>query len=150
MTNNNSEDRLDRIEGLLEVTVQGLAETRKLTESNSRAIESNTRNIAETRAAIAETRSAISEIKTITESNGKAIQAMLDDKVTERGKHEQQLEEQRELNRKMTRYIDGLGKMMLSIDEDRPTILRKLTMIENKLDSLQIIETKLDRIIEEK
>ena len=34
---------------------------------------------------------------------------------------------------------------MTNIDEDRPTILRKLTTIENKLDSLQIIETQLDR-----
>lgn len=124
MTNNNSEDRLDRIETLLEVTVQGLSETRKLTESNSRAIESNTRNIAET--------------KKITESNSRAIQAILDQRARDQLKHEQQLEEQRELNRKMTRYIDGLGKMMTNIDEDRPTILRKLTTIENKLDSLQI------------
>lgn len=114
MTNNNN-DRLDRIEALLEVTVQGLAETRKLAESNSRA-----------------------------------IQAILDQRASDQLKHEQQLEEQRELNRNITSYIDGLGKMMTSIDEDRPTILRKLTTIENKLDSLQIIETKLDRIIEDK
>ena len=31
-----------------------------------------------------------------------------------------------------------------------PNILRKLTTIENKLDSLSTIETKLDRIIQEK
>ena len=129
MTSANGNERLDRMEALLEVTIQGLAETRaaleqnrKLTESNSRAIEANTRNIAETRAAIAETRSAIAETKTITESNSKAIQAMLDDRAADRLKHDEQLEEQRELNRKMTTYIDGLGKMMSKIDENQPTI----------------------------
>ena len=126
MTNNSSE-RLDRLEAILETTIQGLAETRKLTESNSR-------DLAATRK--------------IVESNGKAIQAMLDQRASDQLKHEQQLEEQRKINQKLTNYIEGLANMFARFDEERPTILRKLTTIENKLDSLQTIETKLDRIIE--
>ena len=133
MTNTNSENRLDRIEALLEVTIQGLSETRKLTESN-------TRNIAETRTAIAET-------KKITESNSRAIQAMLEQRATDQLKHEQRmrrLEEtinnQLSLQQRLTKLQEGLGNMLVKIDDDRPTILRKLTTIENKID--RIIESK--------
>ena len=140
MTNNNSEDRLDRIEGLLEVTVQGLAETRRLTESNSRAIESNTRNIAETRAAIAET-------KKIVDSNSRTIQAMLEARASEQLRHEERMRRLEEtinnqltLQQRLTRLQEGLGNMLAKIDDDRPTILRKLTTIENKID--RIIESK--------
>ena len=113
MTNNSSE-RLDRMEALLSETIQGLAATRK-----------------------------------IVESNGKAIQAMLDQRASDQLKHQQQLEEQRKINQKLSTCIEGLGNMFSKIDEGQPAILRKLTTIENKLDSLQTIETKLDRIIEQ-
>ena len=119
MTNNNSENRLDRIE---------------------RAIESNTRNIAETRAAIAET-------KKIVESNSRAIQGMLEQRATDRLEHEERMRrleetirEQQAMNRRLISIQDGLGRMLASIDDDRPTILRKLNTIETKLD--RIIESK--------
>ena len=126
MTNNNNSDRLDRMEALLEVTIQGLAETRKLTESNSRAI---------------------AETKKITESNSRTIQAMLEQRATDRLEHEQRMrrEEERiknsdELIKSIASVQKGLSRMLSSLDDDRPTILRKLNTIENKLD--RIIESK--------
>ena len=126
MTNNNNSDRLDRLEALLEVTIQGLAETRKLTESNSRAI---------------------AETKKITESNSRTIQAMLEQRATDRLEHEERMRrleetirEQQAMNRRLISIQDGLGGMLAGLDEDRPTILRKLNTIENKID--RIIEEK--------
>lgn len=136
MTNTNGSDRLDRIEALLEETI-------KITQSNARAISSNSRDIADTRAAIVES-------KSLVDSNSKAIQAILDQRASDQLKHEAYIKEQQEINLKLARYIDGLGNMMSKIDENQPSILRKLTTIENKLDSLQTIETKLDRLIEDK
>ncbi len=143
MTNNNGSERLDRMEALLSETIQGLVETRKITEANSR-------DIAETRRAIAET-------KQITESNARAIQAMVEARATERleqerknEQHEQQMQELASIMNRVVALQDGLGKMTANIDSDRPTILRKLNTIENKVDRLDRIENKIDRIIEEK
>ncbi len=143
MTNNNGSERLDRMEALLSETIQGLVETRKITEANSR-------DIAETRRAIAET-------KQITESNARAIQAMVEARATERleqerknEQHEQQMQELASIMNRVVALQDGLGKMTANIDSDRPTILRKLNTIENKVDKLDRIENKIDRIIEEK
>ncbi len=146
MTNNNGSERLDRMEALLSETIQGLVETRKITEANSR-------DIAETRRAIAETRESIAETKQITESNARAIQAMVEARATENLKHEQQMQELASIMNRVVTLQDGLGNMMANIDSDRPTILRKLNTIENKvdkLDNLDRIENKIDRIIEEK
>ena len=153
MTSTNGSDRLDRMEALLQETI-------KITQANSQAIakttklaESNSRDIAETRQAIAETRQAIAETNKLAESNGRTIQGMLSQRATDRLKHEEQLEQQRQLNSKLILYIEGLGNMLVKLDEEKPTILRKLNTIENKvdkLDKLDRIENKIDRIIEEK
>jgi seryl-tRNA synthetase len=45
----------------------------------------------------------------------------------------------RELNQAMIRLTDtqeGIARLLSSLDEDRPTILRKLNTIEGKVDSL--------------
>ena len=143
MTNSNGSEQLDRMQSLLEETI-------KITQANSRGL-------AETRQAIAETRSAIEKVNQtaetalkIAESNGRTMQAMLEQRATEQLKHEERMRSQAEFNKSVARIQEGLGKMLDSLDSDRPTILRKLTTIENKLDSLSTIETKLDRIIQEK
>ncbi len=80
---NGSSDRLDRIEGLLQETVQ------------------------------------------VARSNSKTIQAILDLQA-------ESAEERRELREATL----GIANLLSSLDSDRPTILRKLTTIENKVDRL--------------
>jgi len=80
---NGSSDRLDRIEGLLQETVQ------------------------------------------VARSNSKTIQAILDLQA-------ESAEERRELREATL----GIANLLSSLDSDRPTILRKLTTIENKIDRL--------------
>jgi hypothetical protein len=36
----------------------------------------------------------------------------------------------------LSRFEEGLINIMVSVDEDRPTVLRRLTSIENKVDRI--------------
>jgi hypothetical protein len=63
------------------------------------------------------------------ESNARAIQAMLDQAVTDRLNHEARME-------KLENLSEGLINIVSSLDEERPTILRKLNTIEQKTNSI--------------
>jgi hypothetical protein len=69
------------------------------------------------------------EAQDIARSNGRTIQAMLERDETDRLRHQEQMTELRHISQ-------GLVNMMSSIDDDRPTILRKLNAIDNKTDSI--------------
>ena len=90
------------------------------------------------------------ELQQIVESNSRAIQAMLDAQATSRLEHEEFKERTdatiNRLDTTITRLDDaiqriitlneGVVNMLGSLDEDRPTVLRKLNSIENKVDQL--------------
>ncbi len=105
---NNSSNRLDRIESILE----RVALKQEAGERETQAIRS------------------------LVESNSRAIEAMIDQRVTDRLRI-QRLEE---LSASVAKVQEGLSRMLASLDDDRPTILRKLNSIENKID--RIIEDR--------
>lgn len=122
MTNNNgNSNRLDRIENALDRLIDGLTETKAIANSNSRA-----------------------------------IQAMMEQQATERLKHEETMAQMIELNAnhsqrlavleeissRITEVQSGMARMLVNHDEDRPTILRTLMAIENKVD--RILEQNKD------
>jgi hypothetical protein len=76
------------------------------------------------------------ELQQLVASNARAIQAMLEQQETTRLRHEEQMNEIRQAMLRLARVEEGLVNMMVSIDEDRPTVLRKLTSIENKVDRI--------------
>jgi uncharacterized protein YdiU (UPF0061 family) len=76
-----------------------------------------------------ETATAQRATQAIVDSNSRAIQAMLDQAATDRLNHEARME-------KLERLSEGLVNMLSSIDEDRPTILRRLNAIEQKTNSI--------------
>jgi hypothetical protein len=87
--------------------------------------------------------SEIGEMKALANSNGRAIQAMLDQAVTDRlaheermRKHEEQMQIQTERIQLMENISAGLVNLSVSIDEDRPTILRMLNAIDRKTDAI--------------
>jgi hypothetical protein len=117
MTNSNesSSERLDRIENILDRLAIGLEETRI--------------GLEETRA--------------IANSNSRAIQAMMEQQATDRLKREEEkAEHQQRMARledtviRLTRIEEAQNRMLASMDEDRPTVLRRLMSIENKVDTL--------------
>ncbi|MGL5807326.1 MAG: hypothetical protein ACRC11_18125 [Xenococcaceae cyanobacterium] len=83
------------------------------------------------------------ELKQLVESNARTIQAMLEQQATDRLRHEERMsrleqrsDELQDAMLQMTRIENGLARMLGSLDEDRPIILRRLMSIENKIDRL--------------
>lgn len=86
------------------------------------------------------------ELKKLIESNARAIQAMLDERTEARLEREELREAVTRLQENMVNFQDavirlvnvqeGMAKMLVSLDDDRPTILRRLMSIENKVDRL--------------
>lgn len=79
----------------------------------------------------------------IAESNGRAIQAMLDQAVTDRlrdeeqrQRHEEHRQQHAERLQRLENLSEGLINLTVSLDEDRPTILRLLNSNNNKLDAI--------------
>ncbi|MEN9518498.1 MAG: hypothetical protein RLZZ381_1086 [Cyanobacteriota bacterium] len=78
----------------------------------------------------------LSRIEAIVESNSRTIQAMMEPRATDRLEHEERMRFLEENQRQLIQTQRGIANLVSSLDEDRPTILRKLTVIENKVDSL--------------
>ena len=87
------------------------------------------------------------ELKQLVESNARSIQALTDtvntftDSVFEAM---QQAQAEREELRQAT---IGIANLLAALDQERPTILRKLTAIENKVDRLLERENR-DRTVD--
>ena len=92
----------------------------------------------------------LEDTKAIVNSNSRAIQAMMEQQATDRLKRE---EEKAEHKQRMARIEDTVirlddtvarlvrieeaqNRMLATMDNERPTILRRLMAIENKVDSL--------------
>jgi NCAIR mutase (PurE)-related protein len=82
-------------------------------------------------------------IEAIVESNSRLLQAMLEQSATDRLKrkekkaeHEERMRLLEETQRELVRTSSGIARLLTSIDEDRPTIWRRLMTIENKVDRI--------------
>lgn len=79
------------------------------------------------------------ELKQLIESNARVTQAMLDNMAEARLERQELREGMVQLQNAVVQLINvqsGIANLLTSLDEDRPTVLRKLTTIENKLDRL--------------
>lgn len=72
------------------------------------------------------------ELQQLVESNARSIQA-LGDRLSELAHIQEEASEERA---ELRRATIGIANLLASLDEDRPTILRKLNTIENKIDRL--------------
>jgi hypothetical protein len=77
------------------------------------------------------------ELQKLVVSNARTIQAMLEQQATSRLeyaenrlRHEEQMNEFRQAMLRLAKVEEGLTNMMVSIDEDRSTVLRRLTSIK--------------------
>lgn len=78
----------------------------------------------------------LAETAQLTRSNAVAIQALTDDLVTFRLTVEQDIENARAEREELRQATISIANLLSSLDSDRPTILRKLNTIENKVDRL--------------
>ncbi|MEM9507723.1 MAG: hypothetical protein AAGA16_08540 [Cyanobacteria bacterium P01_E01_bin.35] len=107
-SNGNNGDRLNQIENILDRLAVGLEETRAIANSNSRNIQ----GILEQQA---------------TDSLRRE---------EEKAQHEQRMARLEDLMASLVSIEQGQNRMLGNIDEDRPTMLRRLMAIENKVDTL--------------
>jgi vacuolar-type H+-ATPase subunit E/Vma4 len=76
------------------------------------------------------------EVRTIVRSNDRTIQAMLDQAATDRLKREEDHIYHETRMERLERISEALTNMLVSVDEDRPTILRKLNKIEQNQSTI--------------
>jgi hypothetical protein len=79
------------------------------------------------------------ELKLLIESNARTAQAMLDAMAEARLERQELREGMVQLQNAVQRLAnvqEGIANLLVSLDSDRPTILRKLNTIENKVDRL--------------
>ena len=107
-SNGNNSDRLNRIENILDRLAIGLEETKAITNSNSRAIQ-----------AIME-QQATDRLK----------------REEEKAQHEEKMTVMSDAIQRLIRVEEGLINMVANVDENQPTILKRLMAIENKVDTL--------------
>ena len=75
-------------------------------------------------------------LEQIVTSLARSAQAITDDHEERIRFAERRLERLEEITESLTRIEEAQNRMLASMDEDRPTVLRKLTSIENKIDRL--------------
>jgi hypothetical protein len=117
---------LRETQAALQETQASQRETQAIVASNALAIQAMSDQAAIDRL---NHEARIESTTRIVESNARAIQAMLDQAATDRLNHEARME-------KLENLSEGLINIVVSLDEDRPTILRKLNTIEQKTDSI--------------
>ena len=71
----------------------------------------------------------LDRIEAIIESLARSAQAITND-------HEERIQTLEDVVNRLTRIEEGQNAMLGSIDENQPTILRRLMAIENKVDTL--------------
>jgi len=86
------------------------------------------------------------ELKQLVESNARTAQAMLDSMAEARLEREELREGMVRVQEgmlrldnamvRLTEVQEGMAKMLASLDEDRPTVFKKLNSIEDKIDRL--------------
>jgi hypothetical protein len=71
----------------------------------------------------------LDRIEAIVESLARSAQAINND-------HEERIQTLEDLVARLTRLEEGQNRMLASLDDDRPTILKRLMNIENKVDRI--------------
>lgn len=79
------------------------------------------------------------ELKHLIESNAKTVQAILDEMAEARQERQELREGMLQIQNavaQLTNIQERITSLLISLDGDRPTILKKLSALETKLDRL--------------
>jgi two-component sensor histidine kinase len=79
------------------------------------------------------------ELKHLIESNAKTVQAILDEMAEARQERQELREGMLQIQSavvQLTNIQERITNLLVSLDGDRPTILKKLSALETKLDQL--------------
>jgi hypothetical protein len=87
------------------------------------------------------------EIKQLMEMNAKTAQALLDEIADARQERQELREGMVQLQNAVVRLAhvqESIANLLVAVDGDRPTILKKLTAIESKLDQILLQDSKVE------
>ena len=76
------------------------------------------------------------ELTQLVESNARSIQALTDAVISLTDESRQAQQRAEEERSELRQAMMGIANLVVSLDEDRPTVLRKLNSIEVKVDRL--------------
>lgn len=76
------------------------------------------------------------ELTQLVESNARSIQALTDAVISLTDESRQAQQRAEEERSELRQAMMGIANLVVSLDEDRPTVLRKLNSIETKVDRL--------------
>ncbi len=135
-----TDETLDRFASTITTAIaasnERLTRIEQLQGSNAEAIAANNE-------AIAASNERLTRIEQLQESNARSLQAWGDDmaelRLWSQEEFERSSEERaqlREATIRLSGVAEGIANMLASLDGDRPTILRKLNTIENKVDHI--------------
>ena len=144
MTNSNerirwTNEQLDQLASFIFANAEAIRENAEVTRENAETIRENAEAIRENAEAIRESNQRMTGLEHLVQSNSRAIQALAD-RIADLTND---IEDLTELSRQATseraelrQATLGIANLLASLDEDRPTILRKLNTIEKKVDRL--------------
>jgi predicted nucleic acid-binding Zn-ribbon protein len=128
-----TDESLDRFASIITTAIaasnERLTRIEQLQGSNAEAIAANNE-------AIAASNERLTRTEQIVESNARAIQSLGDDIAELRLSMQEGFERSEQNWARASQAIEGVANLMASLDSDRPTILRKLNVIEGKVDRL--------------
>lgn len=104
--------------------------------ANAEAIRESAEAVRESNERMTRLEENLTRVELLAESNSQAIQALTDDLVTFRLTVESDRENAREEREELRQATLGIANLLSSLDSDKPTILRKLDTIGNKVDQL--------------
>lgn len=123
-------DRMDRIEALLDR--MAIESERSIRESDERMSRLE-RNLELSKR---ESDERMSRVERRFEENNAALSRDLAQLVVTQQEASRERQELREAVIRLVNTQEGTARLLVSLDEDRPTILRKLNTIEGKIDTL--------------
>jgi hypothetical protein len=123
-------DRLDRIEALLDRMASDSARSKEESDERMSRVERDFER------SYRESDERMSRWERRFEENNAAISRDIAQLVATQQAGEVQRQELREAMIRLADTQEGIARLLSSLDEDRPTILRKLNTIEGKVDTL--------------
>jgi hypothetical protein len=123
-------DRLDRIEALLDRMASDSARSKEESDERMSRVERDFER------SYRESDERMSRWERRFEENNAAISRDISQLVATQQAGEVQRQELREATIRLADTQEGIARLLSSLDEDRPSILRKLNTIEGKVDTL--------------
>lgn len=124
----------------MQLIMQSIAVNQLALQTTHSDMQSNQRSMQAIQSEIQvnqrEMQATLKETQLLAQSIARGVQAMQDKALSDELKRDEERAEHQARMLKLERISEGLVNMLVAVDDDRPTILRKLNTIEDKADAI--------------